>query len=240
MTHHDVGTREQWLAARRELLAREKELTRLSDQLAAQRRQLPWVPVEKPYRFTAEDGSQQTLAGLFAGRSQLLVYHFMFGPDWDAGCPSCSFAADHFDGPMVHLNARDVTLVAVSRAPIEKIAAYKWRMAWTFPWVSSHASDFNVDYGVSFTEQQQHDGAEYNFALIADPNDELPGVSAFALQDGVVYHTYSAYARGGEALLGAYHMLDLVPRGRDEDELSWTMAWLRRHDEYEHTSAGVR
>jgi predicted dithiol-disulfide oxidoreductase (DUF899 family) len=235
MDRHRIGTREEWLAARRQLLEREKELTRRSDELARQRLELPWVPIEKDYRFETEEGPR-TLSELFGGRSQLLVYHFMFGPEWTEGCPSCSLSADHFDGPMIHLNARDVTMVSVSRAPLEKITAYKRRMGWRFPWVSSLGSDFNFDFGVSFTPEQQAGGAEYNFAPVDEPYEELPGMSAFALEDGVVHHTYSCYARGGDVLMGIYQLLDRAPRGRDEDDLPWPMAWVRRHDRYEQAA----
>jgi predicted dithiol-disulfide oxidoreductase (DUF899 family) len=228
MPDHAVGTYDEWLAARRDLLVREKELTRLGDELTRQRMALPWVRVEKEYVFDTEDGPR-TLAELFDGRSQLLVYHFMFGPDWDAGCPSCSFTADQFDGGIVHLNQKDVTMICVSRAPIEKLAAYRRRMGWGFPWASSHESDFNVDLGVSFTEEQRRDGAEYNFRRVEHPHDELPGLTAFALSDGVVYRTYSAYARGMDIIDNASQLLDRVPKGRDE---AGGDDWMRRKDEY--------
>jgi predicted dithiol-disulfide oxidoreductase (DUF899 family) len=255
MTMHEVGTREEWLAARKELLEREKELTRRSDELARQRRELPWVPVEKRYEFETNDGTK-TLAELFDGRSQLLVYHFMFGPSYTAGCPICSAGADTFDGAVVHLNQHDVTFVCASRAPLEKLDAYKLRMGWKFPWVSSLRSDFNFDLGVSFTNEQQREGIEYNYrsfdpmpileAGAGTPFDELaaatgtdpagymteaPGMSAFALSDGVVYHTYSGYARGVEFLLGFYPLLDRAPKGRNEGDPP--ELWIRRHDEYE-------
>jgi predicted dithiol-disulfide oxidoreductase (DUF899 family) len=240
MTEHRVGTREEWLAARRELLEREKELTRRSDEVARQRRELPWVRVDKPYSFETDEGTK-TLAELFEGRSQLLVYHFMFGPDWTEGCPGCSFMADHLDGPIVHLNQREVTMLCVSRAPLAKLQAYKRRMGWTFPWVSSLGGDFNFDFGVSFTEEQQADGPEYNFRSVGDDaryrSEELPGLSAFALEDGVVYHTYSCYARGLDALLGAYQLLDRAPKGRDEGDPP--QDWIRRHDDYEDAAAGT-
>jgi predicted dithiol-disulfide oxidoreductase (DUF899 family) len=256
MTEHNVGTREEWLAARKELLAEEKKLTRRSDELARKRRQLPWVRVEKVYEFETEDGTR-TLAELFDGRSQLLVYHFMFGPAYDAGCPTCSSGADTFDGAVVHLNARDVTFICASRAPLEKLEAYKRRMGWSFPWVSSLGSDFNFDFGVSFTEEQQREEVEYNYRSIrpkaileagvdnaefqalaaAVGTDlqgyltEMPGLSAFTLDDGVVYHTYSTYARGGEFVLGYYPFLDRAPKGRNEGNPPEN--WIRRHDEYE-------
>ena len=250
MTDHRVGTREEWLAARRELLEREKALTRRSDELAQERRELPWVPIEKEYVFQTDEG-EQDLAGLFDGRSQLLVYHFMFGPDWEAGCPVCSNVADSFRGFIVHLNHHDVTMLCVSQAPLERLQRYKRRMGWDFPWVSSLGSDFNFDFAVSFTEEQMREGALYNFdrlpamteapesGLIADlargvgvePIAYLqqgPGMSAFVLEDGVVYHTYSAYARGLDATWGIYQWLDRAPKGRNEEG----DFWIRRHDEY--------
>jgi predicted dithiol-disulfide oxidoreductase (DUF899 family) len=256
MTEHRVGTRQEWLAARTKLLEAERELTRRSDQLARERRDLPWVRVDKDYRFETNEGTK-TLEELFGGRSQLLVYHFMFGPAYDAGCPTCSAAADTFDGGVVHMNQRDVTFLCVSRAPLEKLQAYERRMGWSFPWVSSAGSDFNFDFGISFTEEQQREGAEYNYrpvrlmsileagvaadaiadlatavgSDIAGYLTELPGLSAFALEDGVVYHTYSTYARGGEFVLGFYPFLDRVARGRDEGDPPEN--WIRRHDEYQ-------
>jgi predicted dithiol-disulfide oxidoreductase (DUF899 family) len=226
---HTIGTHEEWLAARKELLLREKELTRFNDELAAQRRALPWVPVEKTYEFDTDDGPR-TLAELFGGNSQLLVYHFMFGPDWDAGCPGCSMLADEVDGGAVHLAHNDATLVFASRAPLEKIQAYKARMGWDIRWVSSFGSEFNFDYGVSFTEEQRASGAEYNFRFETDLNDELPGLSVFALQDGVVHHTYSMYARGMEVVDNIYALLDRTPAGRNEQ--GGQREWMRRHDEY--------
>ena len=249
-TTHKTGTREEWLAARLDLLNAEKELTRRSDEIARQRQELPWVRVDKTYRFETEQGSA-TLADLFAGRSQLLVYHFMFGPDYKAGCPSCSAIADGFNGFAVHLAHHDVMLCAVSRAPLAKLVAYKRRLGWTFPWASSLGSDFNADFGASFTEAEQRDGIEYNFrregAWREEPKSgavvtfatmsgtdastytrERPGMSAFALEDGVVYHTYSTYARGLDVLWGMYPWLDRAPRGRNEPDL-----WWRRHDEYD-------
>jgi predicted dithiol-disulfide oxidoreductase (DUF899 family) len=223
-----VVTREEWRAEREELLAEEKELTRRGDELARKRRELPWVAVEKDYRFETEAGTK-SLAELFDGRSQLLVYHFMFGPDWEAGCPSCSFTADQFDGGIAHLNQKDVTMICVSRAPIEKLAAYRRRMGWRFRWASSQGSDFNLDFGVSFTAEQQRDGAEYNFRRIEQPPDELPGLTAFALSDGVVYRTYSAYARGLDIIDNVSQLLDRVPKGRDEADGD---DWIRRRDEY--------
>lgn len=232
MTAHRTATRGDWLAARRELLAAEKDLTRRRDELAARRRALPWVPVDEPYAFDGPDGTV-SLRDLFDGRSQLLVYHFMFGPGWDEGCPSCSFWADTFDGVGVHLAHRDVTFVCVSRAGYPELAAYRERMGWTFPWFSSAPSDFNVDFGVSFTPGQQAGGATYNFAHQDQVPEEAPGISAFALEDGRVFHTYSAYSRGLDPLNAAYQLLDLTPKGRDEGGLEWPMAWLRRHDAYD-------
>jgi predicted dithiol-disulfide oxidoreductase (DUF899 family) len=233
---HPVVSREAWLAARRQHLAKEKEFTRLRDRLSAERRELPWVRVEKDYVFDGPAG-QETLAELFAGRSQLIVYHFMLGPGWDEGCPSCSFLADHFDGALPHLQARDVTFVAVSRAPLPEIQAFQRRMGWRFKWVSSYGSDFNYAFHVSFTKEELAQGkVDYNYAL-AEGYDELPGLSVFYKDaDGVVFHTYSAYARGLDILLGAYNYLDLVPKGRDEAELPWTMAWVRHHDRYDRES----
>ena len=251
MTTHMMGTREEWLAARLELLQAEKELTRRGDELARQRQALPWVRIDKAYRFDTDDGSA-LLADLFKGRSQLLVYHFMFGPDYTAGCPSCSSIADGFNGISVHLENHDVAFSAVSRAPLAKLKAYKRRMGWTFPWASSTGGDFNFDFNVSFTEEQQREGSiEYNYqrgshAMDASPAPEpvvqfaatcgtdartysrdRPGISAFVLEDGVVYHTYSSYARGVDGLWGMYQWLDRAPKGRNE-----TGIWWRRHDEY--------
>jgi predicted dithiol-disulfide oxidoreductase (DUF899 family) len=236
MTKHRIGTRAEWREARVELLEREKELSRLGDELARQRRELPWVPVEKEYRFETDEGTR-SLAQLFDGRSQLLVYHFMFGfghlvDDETEGCAGCSFVADHFDGALPHLRARDVTLVSASIAPLERLQAYKERMGWAFPWVSSRGSDFTYDFGAAFTEEQQRRGAEYNFKHVDEPDPQKEGLSAFAIDAGVVYHTYSTYARGVEALMGTYHILDLAPRGRDEDGLDENNWWWRRHDEH--------
>jgi predicted dithiol-disulfide oxidoreductase (DUF899 family) len=252
MTTHTIGTRKEWLAARLELLEAEKELTRRSDELARRRQELPWVQIDKEYRFDTDEGSV-SLADLFRGRSQLLIYHFMFGPDYTAGCPSCSAIADGFNGFIVHLANHDVTLSAVSRAPLAKLQAYKRRMGWTFPWASSLDSDFNSDFNVRFTEEQQREGAvEYNyrreaplvreaggdegtvtFAAMSGTDAatytrERPGMSAFALEDGIVYHTYSTYARGLDGLWGMYQWLDRAPKGRNETGL-----WWRRHDEYD-------
>ncbi len=246
MPEHEVGTREEWRRAREELLEREKELTRLGDELARQRRELPWVRIDKEYRFETDDGTK-TLVELFDGRSQLLVYHFMFGPEYTAGCPTCSAGADTFDGAVPHLRARDVTFLCVSRAPLERLQAYKRRMGWSFPWVSSLGTDFNFDFDVSHTEEQLAGFLEGDLPPVVDQlavasgTDragylaEGPGLSAFALSDGVVYHTYSTYARGLEVMLGFYPLLDRVPKGRDESDP--TEFWIRRHDEYEDAPA---
>jgi predicted dithiol-disulfide oxidoreductase (DUF899 family) len=251
MTNHKIGTREEWLAARIELLEAEKEHTRQSDELARRRQELPWVRIDKEYRFETEEGNV-ALADLFQGRSQLLVYHFMFGPDFTAGCPSCSAIADSFNGSVVHLANHDVMLWAVSRAPLAKLQDYRRRMGWTFPWASSSDSDFNFDFKVGFTEAQQREGdVKYNYrqehAMAPDAKAsgpvveiaasagvdvptftrERPGLSAFVLEDGVVYHTYSAYSRGVDGVWGMYQWLDRAPKGRNE-----TGVWWRRHDEY--------
>ena len=250
MTTHTIGTRDEWLKARLALLEAEKELTRKSDELAQRRQDLPWVRIDKTYRFDTDEGSA-SLADLFRGRSQLLVYHFMFGPDYKAGCPSCSSIADGFEGVAVHLANHDVMLTAVSRAPLAKLQAYKQRLGWTFPWASSFGSDFNADFSVGFTEDQQRAGGiEYNYrrepawtlrggeGLVAEIaattgtdaatyTRERPGVSAFVLEDGVVYHAYSTFARGLDGLWGMYQWLDRAPKGRNE-----TGVWWRRHDEY--------
>jgi predicted dithiol-disulfide oxidoreductase (DUF899 family) len=252
MTRRTTGPREEWLKARLDLLEAEKQLTRRSDELARRRRELPWVRVDSQYRFETDEGSA-SLADLFRGRSQLIVYHFMFGPDYTAGCPSCSSIADGFDGCSVHLANHDVTLSAVSRAPLAKLQAYKQRMGWTFPWASSLSSDFNFDFNVSLTEEQQRaGGVVYNYRRGGPATDatpvpgpvaqfaamcgtdtasyrrERPGMSAFALEDGVVYHTYSTYARGLDGLWGMYQWLDRAPKGRNE-----AGPWWRRHDEYD-------
>jgi predicted dithiol-disulfide oxidoreductase (DUF899 family) len=251
MTDHKTGTREEWLAARLELLEAEKELTRRSDKLVRRRQELPWVRIDKEYRFETDEGTA-SLADLFRGRSQLLIYHFMFGPEYTAGCPSCSAIADGFDGSVVHLANHDVTLCAVSRAPLAKLQAYKRRMGWSFPWASSFDSDFNYDFHAAYTKEQQQSGVvEYNFrATDVRPREagkellaeiassagtdwptftrEAPGLSAFALEDGVVHHTYSAYARGLDGLWGMYQWLDRAPLGRNE-----TGFWWRHHDKYD-------
>jgi predicted dithiol-disulfide oxidoreductase (DUF899 family) len=252
MTSHTIANRQDWLKARLQLLEAEKELTRKSDALAEQRQELPWVRVDKAYRFENDQGNV-SLADLFQGRSQLIVYHFMFGPDYAAGCPSCSMIADGFNGFAVHLASHDVSFTAVSRAPFAKLKAYKRRMGWTFPWASSLGSDFNFDFNVSLTEEQQQAGnVEYNYRRNGHVMDmkhppepvvqfaatcgtdaatytrDRPGMSAFVLEDGVIYHTYSTYARGLDVLWGAYQWLDRAPRGRNEKGI-----WWRRHDEYE-------
>jgi predicted dithiol-disulfide oxidoreductase (DUF899 family) len=252
LTEHTTGTREEWLAARLELLRAEKELTRRGDEVARQRQQLPWVRIEKDYRFETDEGGA-SLADLFRGRSQLLVYHFMFGPDYTAGCPACSAIADGFNGFVVHLENHDVAMTAISRAPLAKLQEYKRRMGWTFPWASSLGSDFNYDFTASFTEEEQQRGVvEYNYGSMdvtptleagedtpvaqfaamtgtdaATYTREAPGMSAFALDDGAVYHAYSAYARGLDGLWGMYQWLDRAPKGRNE-----TGPWFRRRDEY--------
>jgi predicted dithiol-disulfide oxidoreductase (DUF899 family) len=249
---HKIVSRKEWLAARFELLKAEKDLTRRSDELARRRQELPWVRIDKAYRFETDEGSA-SLADLFRGRSQLLVYHFMFGPDYKAGCPSCSSIADGFNGIAIHLANHDVTLGAVSRAPLAKLQAYKQRMGWSFPWASSSNSDFNFEFKVSFTEKQQREGTvEYNYQRAGHAMDAIPvpepvaqfaamcgtdaptyaldrpGLSAFVLEDGIVYHTYSTFVRGLDGLWGMYQWLDRAPKGRNE-----TGAWFRRHDEYE-------
>ncbi|HSS69792.1 MAG TPA: DUF899 domain-containing protein [Casimicrobiaceae bacterium] len=269
MTDHKTGTREDWLAARLKLLKAEKELTRKSDEIARQRQQLPWVRIDKAYRFDTDAGAA-SLSDLFGGRSQLLVYHFMFGPEYSAGCPNCSSIADGFNGFEVHLANHGVALWAVSRAPLAKLQAYKRRMGWTFPWASSFATDFNYDFNVSYTEEQQRTGdVDYNYegSGVRSRKDEIvetkppepvtegpraeiaaecgtdwpsfirqmPGMSAFALEDGVVYHTYSTYARGLDGLWGMYQWLDRAPRGRNE-----TGFWVHRRDEYGKQGAGAR
>jgi predicted dithiol-disulfide oxidoreductase (DUF899 family) len=234
MENHKVVSKDEWLVARKQHLSKEKEFTRLRDELSRQRRELPWVRVEKNYAFDGPKG-KETLADLFDGRSQLIVYHFMFGPEWEEGCPSCSFLSDHVDGGLVHLAHRDVTFLVVSRAPLPKIEAFKKRMGWRFKWVSSYGSDFNFDYHVSFTKDEMAKGkVHYNFELNEFPSEEAPGISVFYKNgSGDVFHTYSSYARGLDMLVGAYNYLDLVPKGRDEGDLPWTMAWLRHHDRYD-------
>jgi predicted dithiol-disulfide oxidoreductase (DUF899 family) len=227
-----AGSSDDHRAARLELLAKEKELNRLRDQLAAERRQLPWVRLETSYEFDGP-GGRLSMLDLFGDSGQLLVYHFMLGPGWVEGCPSCSFWADSFDGTQVHLASRDAALVAVSRAPFAEIEAYRQRMGWSFLWVSSEPSDFNFDFGVSWTPEHQAARSEYNFRHVDEPMEESPGLSVFARDEaGHIFHTYSTYSRGLDPISSAYQLLDLTPKGRDEQDLPWTMAWLRRHDSY--------
>ena len=222
-----------WLAARKQLLQKEKEFTRVRDELSRQRRELPWEKVEKQYVFDAA-GGKQTLGDLFGGKSQLIIYHFMLGPDWKEGCPSCSFISDHIDGSLPHLNARDVNLVVVSRAPLAQIEAFKKRMGWQFHWISSYETDFNPDYQVSFAKGESAKGkVYYNYEMQEFPSEERPGASVFFKNAaGEIFHTYSTYGRGLDILIGAYNWLDLVPKGRDEEGLPHTMAWVRHHDKY--------
>ncbi len=233
-TTHPVVTRDRWVAERKSLLAREKEMTRLRDELARERRQLPWVLVDKPYVFDAP-GGKRTLADLFDGKRQLVVQHFMFAPGWAQGCPSCSFMADHVDGARPHLAQRDVAFAAVSRAPLADIERFRERMGWQFPWVSSFGTDFNRDFHVSFAPEESERGeVYYNFGMTAFPQEEAPGISAFMRNDaGQVFHTYSTYGRGVELMMGAYDLLDIAPKGRDEDNLPFAMDWVRHHDRYE-------
>ena len=229
---HNVVPENEWLAARKELLKKEKQWVRLRDELSAERRKLPWVKVETNYVFDTPNG-KATLAELFAGRNQLVIYHFMFGPDWEEGCPSCSFVSDHRRDPGAFA-ARDVTLAVVSRAPLAKIEAFKQRMGWKFNWVSSYGGEFNADYHVSFSEEEIAQGeVNYNYMMQEFPSAEAPGMSVFIKDaNGDVYHTYSTYGRGVEILMGTYSILDLVPKGRDENELEFSMAWVRYHDRY--------
>ena len=238
LTQHEIVSPETWLAARKSLLQKEKEFTRLRDELSRQRRELPWEKVEKNYVFEGPAG-KEALADLFGGHSQLIVYHFMFGPDWPEGCPSCSMVADHFGGSLVHLAQRDVNLVAVSRARRPQIEAFQKRMGWSFKWVSSYETDFNRDSRVSFTKDELAPGNKpYNYGSSEFPSDEAPGVSVFYKDSsGEIFHTYSAYARGVEELLGVYRFLDFAPKGRDEDNLPFPMAWVRHHDRYEATAS---
>jgi len=238
-THHPVVSRDRWLAERKLLLAREKEITRLRDELARERRALPWVRIQKDYAFDTPEG-RRTLAELFEGRRQLLVQHFMLGPGWAEGCPSCSYMADHLDGMQVHLMQRDVTLRVVSRAPLAEIERFRARMGWRFQWVSSHGSDFNRDFGVSFTQEEIASGkVRYNYLTQAFPAEEAPGISVFYKDDAdQVFHTYSTYGRGVEVMMGTYDLLDLTPKGRDEHNPGHTMDWVRHHDRYETAAAG--
>jgi predicted dithiol-disulfide oxidoreductase (DUF899 family) len=231
---HKIVSQSEWLAARKELLAAEKEFTHQRDAISAKRRELPWVKVEKNYVFDGPNG-KTSLSDLFRGKSQLVIYHFMFGPDWEQGCPSCSYLGDHFGGSLVHLNARDVAFSAVSRAPMPQIAAFKQRMGWNFPWVSSNQNDFNYDYHVSFTKNEMAAGkVNYNYSMQEFPSEEAPGLSVFYKDgNGEIFHTYSSYGRGLDILLGTYNFLDMTPKGRDEDGLAFSMAWVRHHDRYE-------
>jgi predicted dithiol-disulfide oxidoreductase (DUF899 family) len=233
--NHRVVSHQEWLEARKAHLKKEKEIMLLCDELYRERRALPWEKVEKDYAFETANGPQ-TLTDLFAGRSQLVTYHFMLGPGWKEGCPGCSFVADHFDGANLHLAHHDVTLLAVSRAPLEEIQAFKKRMGWKFPWVSSNTNEFNYDFNVSFTpEQIEQGGGTYNYEPGKGKHDELPGLSVFSKgPDGTVYHTYSTYARGLDILLGTHHLLDMTPKGRNEKS---TMDWMRHHDKYQDRPA---
>ena len=233
---HHVVSKTEWQRIHGEFLAKEKELTHLGDDLARRRRELPWTRVEKSYAFTGPQG-KLTLADLFAGRSQLATYHFMFGPDWEEGCPGCSYLMDHMAGAVAHLAARDVSLVLVSRGPLEKLMAFQKRMGWHFTWVSSGGSDFNRDFGVAFTKAEVDSGKKaYNFATIPPHGEENPGLSCFYKDpSGAIFHTYSVYGRGLEAMLGTYAVLDRAPKGRDEESLPMPMAWVRHHDRYEPT-----
>ena len=230
---HRIVSRDEWVAERQTLLAHEKELTRLRDQIARERRALSWVRIDKTYVFDGPEGPQ-TLADLFEGRHQLLVQHFMFGPGWEQGCPSCSFMADHSDAMTVHLAHRDVTLLAVSRAPLAEIERFRGRMGWQFKWVSSHGNDFNRDFAVSFTPEEQAKGeVYYNYGLRRFPTEEAPGISVFYKDDGGgIFHTYSTYGRGVEVMMGTYNLLDLMPKGRDERDVAHKMEWVRHHDRY--------
>jgi len=237
-TQPKIATPEKWLASRLELLREEKELTHLRDRVAQRRRELPWVKVTKPYAFAAPAG-RVSLADLFEGRSQLIVQHFMLGPGWEEGCKSCSFMMDHFIPTVLHLKARDVSFAAISRAPLAEILPFKERMGWDVNWVSSYGNDFNHDFRVSFTEKELASGkVEYNYTKMEFPHEEAPGISVFARDAaGAVYHTYSTYGRGVEVIMGTYHLLDLVPKGRDEDDMEYGMEWVRYHDRYEQTTA---
>jgi predicted dithiol-disulfide oxidoreductase (DUF899 family) len=241
MQPHRVVSEEEWLAARVAHLADEKAFTRARDELSRKRRELPWVKVTKSYVFDGPNG-KVTLADLFGGKSQLIVYHFMLGPGWEAGCPSCSLLADHFDGAAIHLAQRDVAFAVVSRAPLREIETFKRRMAWRFPWVSSFGNDFNYDYHVSATPEEKASGkVMYNYSIGEFPSEERPGASVFYKNEaGEVFHTYSSYGRGLDILIGAYNLLDLAPKGRDEDGLAFSMAWVRHHDRYDGAAANPK
>jgi predicted dithiol-disulfide oxidoreductase (DUF899 family) len=242
MQQHKVVSHDEWIAARKAHLAEEKAFSRTRDALARKRRELPWEKVERKYVFDTPQG-KQSLAELFGGKSQLIIYHFMLGPGWEAGCPSCSFLADHFDGAVVHLLQRDVSFVVVSRAPLAEIETFKRRMGWRFNWVSSFGNDFNSDYQVSFTPEEKASGKVfYNYEFIESfPSEERPGASVFYKNAaGEILHTYSTYGRGLDILIGTYHFLDLAPKGRDEDGLAWSMAWVRHHDRYEGATVDTK
>jgi predicted dithiol-disulfide oxidoreductase (DUF899 family) len=234
METHKIVPHDEWIAARKAHLAEEKAFTRARDALSRKRRELPWEKVDKTYLFDGA-GGKETLAGLFGVKSQLIVYHFMLGPDWEEGCPSCSLLADHFDGMVIHLAQRDVAFVVVSRAPLAQIEKFKERMGWRFTWVSSHGNDFNFDYQVSATPDEKANGtADYNYDITEFPSDERPGASVFSKNAaGEVFHTYSSYGRGLDILIGAYNFLDIAPKGRDEAGLQYGMAWVRHHDKYD-------
>ncbi len=242
MEPHKIVSHDDWIAARKAYLVEEKAFSRARDALARRRRELPWERVEKRYVFDGPTG-KETLADLFSGKSQLIVYHFMLGPGWEAGCPSCSYLADHFDGAVAHLTQRDVSFVVVSRAPLAEIEKFKTRMGWRFKWASSFGSDFNCDYQVSVSPQEKTSGKVlYNYEIIEDfPSEERPGASVFYKNEaGEVFHTYSTYGRGLDILIGAYNFLDLAPKGRDEDGLAWSMAWVRHHDRYDDAAVDTK
>jgi predicted dithiol-disulfide oxidoreductase (DUF899 family) len=232
---HKIVSHDEWIAARKAHLAEEKAFSRARDALGRKRRELPWEKVEKKYLFDGPNG-KETLADLFGGKSQLIIYHFMLGPDWEAGCPNCSYLADHFDGAAIHLAQRDVQFLVVSRAPLPQIEKFKTRMGWKFKWASSFGSDFNYDYQVSASPEEKATGkAMYNYEMTTFPSDERPGASVFFKNDAnEVFHTYSSYGRGLDMFIGAYHFLDIAPKGRDEEALQWSMAWVRHHDRYEN------
>jgi predicted dithiol-disulfide oxidoreductase (DUF899 family) len=236
-----IVSHDEWTAARTAYLAEEKAFSKARDALSKKRRELPWEKVEKKYLFDGPNG-KETLADLFGGKSQLIVYHFMFGPDWEQGCPSCSFVADHFDGTVIHLAQRDVTFLLVSRAPLDQIEKFKKRMGWKFKWVSSFGTDFNHDYQVSASPEEKASGnAMYNYEMTTFPSDERPGASVFCKNGaGDIFHTYSTYGRGLDILVGTYNLLDLAPKGRDEEGLKWSMAWLRHHDRYEGATVDAK
>jgi predicted dithiol-disulfide oxidoreductase (DUF899 family) len=242
MEPHKIVSHEDWIAARKAYLAEEKAFSRARDALARKRRELPWEKVQKNYLFDTAQG-KQSLADLFGGKSQLIVYHFMLGPGWEAGCPSCSFLADHFDGAVIHLAQRDVAFVVISRAPLSEIEAFQRRMGWRFKWVSAFGSEFNSDYQVSFTAQEKAGGKVfYNYEFIESfPSEERPGASVFYKNPaGEIFHTYSTYGRGLDILIGTYNFLDLAPKGRDEGDLAWSMAWVRHHDRYDGAAVDVK